>query len=507
MPPTNAKQRREKKRRNRQQKQEPALVPTSPVEETMQVVDDLHDGDHPDEEGLDETDGDRDPAEPLDLRAGQQSSHAECIGEWEKIEPLANGLGGLSIRRLADAIRFGDVAVSLAEDDGKAFDLFVARHGKIRTALALVDRELSQTQVAPEALVAKAIQDFVSRALDRELTAEILRLPDEIRRAVVEFRGARTRRSAMVRSHAEACRHLEGLDIKLDEAETDVRQNERLPTSESIYSFRELVASCRDRLESLTQIETNLRQVNDRLQEHQAAYLGLCSRSSRAITAVEQVRAAANMLGILLLEPIANQMERAIRALSETQTTYNEEMAASFGLPDRSAPVHRLESGLASREYLLTSLSRPRAQSVFVNPPADREEEIRHLVLLALAITCRWQRMRDKETDKPRGRGFNTTIDVLLRRGCLLEEEREQAVNLTKNELSTEWRQNYFDHAARGPRIHLYCPNTMGYELAEKLVAKLVDRPAFEDGIRLALKNHDDEFYAKRAEHKKAAAS
>jgi len=426
------------------------------------------------------------------------ATDAAFMREWESCEPLAAGITSLPLRQLAETVNVGPIVTRLVAGE-PAIEMFERRHDRARELLTQLATALEEERVAPAALVAEALESRVSAALDRALTAEALRLPQEIRRVVVEFRQARDGRAAPLRAFLDANANLERAHIVLDQRETTVRSGGTRPALRDIRLYGEIIDTCDAGFAELARIEEELAHIEDGLDRHRAAFLALCDRARATANMVAQVRAAAQMLQIPLSDAMSAQVEKETRRLDDAVETYTAEMDAGFEAPQRNMSVRRLESELPSRKEYHAALTRPRAESLFRVPATDRDEEIRRLILLTYDLTCTDNRVK--------GRSINAVANsIMVRAGFVREEESGRARELFASKEATAWRQTHFDHTTVGQRGHIYIPNPAGRKLAKAYARELADARDFTERLLRALQEHRAAVAQEEAAKKKAKA-
>ncbi len=426
------------------------------------------------------------------------ATDAAFMREWESCEPLAAGITSLPLRQLAETVNVGPIVTRLVAGE-PAIEMFERRHDRARELLTQLATALEEERVAPAALVAEALESRVSAALDRALTAEALRLPQEIRRVVVEFRQARDGRAAPLRAFLDANADLERAHIVLDQRETTVRSGGTRPALRDIRLYGEIIDTCDAGFAELARIEEELAHIEDGLDRHRAAFLALCDRARATANMVAQVRAAAQMLQIPLSDAMSAQVEKETRRLDDAVETYTAEMDAGFEAPQRNMSVRRLESELPSRKEYHAALTRPRAESLFRVPATDRDEEIRRLILLTYDLTCTDNRVK--------GRSINAVANsIMVRAGFVREEESGRARELFASKEATAWRQTHFDHTTVGQRGHIYIPNPAGRKLAKAYARELADARDFTERLLRALQEHRAAVAQEEAAKKKAKA-
>lgn len=433
--------------------------------------------------GEEEGEADRTGASAEDAgRLAAIAIDAAFMQEWESCEPLTAGITILPLRQLAETINVGPIVTRLVAGE-PAIEMFERRHDRAKELIARLATALEEERVPPAALVAEALESRVSAALDRVLTAEALRLPQEIRHVVVEFRQTRDGRAAPLRAFLDANTDLERAHIVLDQRETAVRSGGTRPAPRDIRLYGEIIDTCDAGFAEIARIEGELARIEDELERHRAAFLGLCDRARATANMVAQVRVAAHMLQIPLSDAMSAQVEKETRRLNDTVETYTAEMDAGFEAPQRNMSVRRLESELPARKEYFAALTRPRAESFFKVPASDRDEEIRRLILLTYDLTCTDNRVK--------GRSINAVANsIMVRAGFIREEESGRAKELFAAKEATAWRQTHFDHSTVGQRGHIYIPNDAGRKLAKAYARDLANRMDFMERVLRALQEH-----------------
>jgi len=471
----------------------PPIVLTPPIE-TSDEADEEPDEAAEETEAADESGNKPTGEASLPTNKDEPAINAAFMREWETVAPLDANLNAFSLRRLAGLATIGDIAHLLVRGE-PVLDAFDARHAQVREILLQLDEELGTKRVPPETLVAEALEERVSAALDRTLTAETQRLPRDIRLLVVRFRRARDRRVNPLRAFSETSVNLDRLHILLDACESGLRGEGSKTSSSEVDRFGELIATSDIGFAELERIEAELAGIEAELELHRDTFLTLCERARETETAIAQIRASASVLQIPISDSVSEQMSDNARALLDATDTYAEEMNASFGTPERNASVLRLASELPNRKVFHASLVRPRASNVLTAVVADRDEEIRRLILLTYAIACKWELTK--------GRGTKTILNVMTRVGFIHPDEAEHAKSLMMDKIAKKWRKTHYIHTPLGIRGHLYCPNDAGYALARTYLRNVTDARSVEESVRKALRERDDEFYAERAANAK----
>lgn len=450
------------------------------------------------ETGEDERDEDHEPEEIAGVgdRLREIATDAAFMREWESCEPLTAGIASLPLRHLADAVGIGPIVALIASGES-ALDAFEARHTRAKALIGQIDRTLAEESVAPEALVAAALEKRVSAALDQVLTAEALRIPQEIRRVVVEFRQARDGRGTPLRAFLDANADLNRAYILLDQHETAVRSGGTRAATRDVRHYGETIEICEAGFRELARIERELARIEETLDQYRSAFLALCDRARTAVNAVAQVRAAVQMLKIPLSDAMSGQLENETRRLCDAVDTYTAEMDAEFEAPPRNPSVRRLETELPERRSFYASLTRPRAESFFAAPVADRDDEMRRLILLTYDATCNSGRVKGRSVRAVTG-------SIMVRAGFIRAEESDRARDLFSSKEATEWRKTHFDHYTVGSRGHIYAPNTNGRALARTHFHDLANSVDFMERVLRALLEHRADA-AREEESKKAA--